>query len=56
MNIAEISNQLITFFLVFPLGTGGPNERIGVNTKNNLFLLLKDACGHSVLPNPKSLI
>ncbi|KAI4530792.1 hypothetical protein MG293_018650, partial [Ovis ammon polii] len=35
---------------------GGLNERIGVNKKNNLFLLLKDACGHSVFPNPKSLI
>lgn len=43
-------------FLVFPLGIGGLNERIGVNKKNNLFLLLKDARGHSIFPNPKSLI
>ena len=41
---------------MFPLGIGGPNEGMSVNKKNNLFLPLKDARGHSVFPNPNSLI
>ena len=57
MNNAEVSNQLrLFFFCVFPLGIGGPNERIGIIKKNNIFLPLKDAHGHSVFPNPKSLL
>lgn len=41
---------------VFPLGIGGPNGRTSIIKKSSIFWLPKEAHGHSVFPNPRSLL